>query len=243
MNKILLLLTLFFFNFVGSFAQKSDLVFFTTQDDAFYVFINGIKENTDACKRIKISNLTPGLYDCKIVFKNKAFGYLNKTLITKQGIEVMYEIKRKYKKKYRINWFSETPLAAVNLHLNTTQTTTTHTTHHKDLPTDVHNNNGTHACLHPLTMKNFEKINSSIAENSFESSRLIIAKQAVTNNCLIVDQIKVLMKLFEFESSRIDFAKFAYDYIYDKGNYYQLNDVFNFESSIDDLNNYIKNKK
>ncbi len=103
--------------------------------------------------------------------------------------------------------------------------------------------NGPFGCNHPLNASSFEEVKTSIASKSFENSKLTIAKQVITNNCLITSQIKEIMKLFDFEASRLDIAKFAYGYTYDKGNYYQLNDAFDFESSITDLNNYIKNKK
>jgi hypothetical protein len=48
------------------------------------------------------------------------------------------------------------------------------------------------------------------------------------------------MLLFSFESTRLDFAKFAYAYTLDLRNYYKLNDAFTFESSIDDLDKYIQ---
>ena len=51
------------------------------------------------------------------------------------------------------------------------------------------------------------------------------------------------MQLFNFESSRLEFAKFAYPYTFDQGNYYKLNDAFQFESSIDELNEFVKNSK
>jgi hypothetical protein len=40
----------------------------------------------------------------------------------------------------------------------------------------------------------------------------------------------------------LEFAKFAYAYTYDQGNYYKVNDVFGFESSIRDLEEYLKRK-
>jgi hypothetical protein len=47
------------------------------------------------------------------------------------------------------------------------------------------------------------------------------------------------MLLFTFENNRLDFAKFAYAYTFDTGNYYLVNDAFTFETSIDELNAYI----
>ena len=66
-----------------------------------------------------------------------------------------------------------------------------------------------------------------------------IAKQIVGANCITATQVRSVMKLFTFEASRLEFAKFAYAYTYDQKNYYKVNDAFEFESSIDDLNSAI----
>ena len=47
------------------------------------------------------------------------------------------------------------------------------------------------------------------------------------------------MRLFNFEASKLDFAKFAYKYTYDQKNYYKVNDAFEFESSISELTTFI----
>ena len=55
-------------------------------------------------------------------------------------------------------------------------------------------------------------------------------------------QVKEVMGLFSFEESKLEFAKFAYDRTTDKNNYYIVNDAFDFEASIEALDNYIKSK-
>jgi hypothetical protein len=50
------------------------------------------------------------------------------------------------------------------------------------------------------------------------------------------------MLLFDFEQSRLNYAKYAYGYTYDKGNYFNVNDAFDFETSIQELNNHIGNR-
>ncbi|HPD54724.1 MAG TPA: DUF4476 domain-containing protein, partial [Bacteroidia bacterium] len=72
-----------------------------------------------------------------------------------------------------------------------------------------------------------------------ENTKLTIAKQVIQNNCLTADQVRETMTLFDFENTKLDFAKFAYDRTYDRANYYKVNDAFEFESSIEDLNRYI----
>jgi hypothetical protein len=85
----------------------------------------------------------------------------------------------------------------------------------------------------------FERAKASIASKGFDESRLTIAKQIVGSNCLTSAQVGELMRIFGFEETRLDFAKFAYGHTFDIGNYYQVNDAFQFESSIDELNAYI----
>jgi hypothetical protein len=61
-------------------------------------------------------------------------------------------------------------------------------------------------------------------------------------NCLTSAQIKEVCELFGFEETKLTFAKHAYDYCTDKGNYYVVNDVFGFSSSSEELEKYISSK-
>ena|SRR5688572_11786162 len=86
-------------------------------------------------------------------------------------------------------------------------------------------------------------IRNSINKSAFESDKLTVAKQAISaKKCFSVAQIKEIMQMFSFESNKLIIAKYAYTYCIDRTNYYQVNDVFSFSSSKDDLNNYIKNQ-
>jgi hypothetical protein len=79
----------------------------------------------------------------------------------------------------------------------------------------------------------------TISRLSFESSRVQIARQAIANNYFTAHQVAELMRLMTFESTKLDIAKQAYHKTVDQNNYYLINDLFTFESSIMDLNNYI----
>lgn len=100
--------------------------------------------------------------------------------------------------------------------------------------------NGPYGCPRPMSRGDFEQAKASISSKSFEDSKLTIAKQIIQSNCLLSSQVKEIMLLFTFEDSRLDFAKFAYAYTLDLRNYYKLNDAFTFESSIDELDKYIR---
>ncbi len=98
-------------------------------------------------------------------------------------------------------------------------------------------------CPTPLSPKEFNDLKRSINSKTFEESKMTIAKQVVSNACLFAGQVRELMQLFTFENSRLDLAKVAYDHTYDIGNYYKVNDAFTFESSIDELNEYIESRR
>jgi hypothetical protein len=99
--------------------------------------------------------------------------------------------------------------------------------------------NGPTGCPYPMTPQDFAGVKASIMSKSFESTKLEIAKQVLAQRCMTSSQVTEMMNCFDFESTKLDFAKFAYGRTYDLGNYYRVNDAFTFESSINDLNNYI----
>lgn len=89
----------------------------------------------------------------------------------------------------------------------------------------------------------FNNALQTVKKQSFDDTRLKVAKQVATSNCLSVQQIKQLASELSFEEGKLDFAKFAYDYCIDTKNYFNLNDIFSFSSSVDELTNYISNKQ
>ena len=97
-------------------------------------------------------------------------------------------------------------------------------------------------CTRSMDQASFEKAKNSIAGKGFDETRLSTAKQVAKANCLTTDQIVEIMKVFGFDETRLDFAKYAYDYCFDTNNYYLVSEGFSFDSSSDELNEYIETK-
>jgi hypothetical protein len=97
-------------------------------------------------------------------------------------------------------------------------------------------------CSYAMSGTDFDDAVSSIKSKSFEDSKLTTAKQICKGSCMTAEQIRDINKIFSFEETRLDFAKYAYDYVYDSSKYYKVNDSFTFESSIEDLNEYLESK-
>jgi hypothetical protein len=80
---------------------------------------------------------------------------------------------------------------------------------------------------------------SQLRRSNFDSDKLMIAKQAIHSQGVYADQVLRIMREFSFESSRLEFAQFAYNQCLDPENYYLVNDGFQFSSSVRELNDFI----
>ena len=79
----------------------------------------------------------------------------------------------------------------------------------------------------------------SIELQTFDSDQIRVAKQIIRSNGASSVQMAEIMKLLSFESSRLEIAKFGFQFVADPENYYLVNDVFWFSSSIRELDRYI----
>lgn len=85
----------------------------------------------------------------------------------------------------------------------------------------------------------FSMMIQQISSQPFEDNRLQVAQQVVMSNRVTSAQVTDIMRLFSFESSRLQFAKFAYSYVIDPNSFFMVNNAFTFSSSVDDLHRFI----
>ena len=95
---------------------------------------------------------------------------------------------------------------------------------------------------YPMAPGDFASAVNTIKKESFDDTKLSTAKQIAGGNCLSAGQIAEICKTFSFEDKKLDFAKFAYTHCTEPNNYFKINNVFTFSSSVDDLNKYIQSK-
>lgn len=91
--------------------------------------------------------------------------------------------------------------------------------------------------------RDFSDLKKLINGKSFESTKIDIAKSGIDMNYFKAEQVKELLQLFTFESSKVELAKYAFIKTCDRNVYFKIYDVFTFESSISEIENYIKGKK
>ena len=100
--------------------------------------------------------------------------------------------------------------------------------------------NAAKACNVAMSATSFNKMKESVESKPFSETRMSTAKVATKNNCLSVNQVKEIAKLFSMDEDKLTYAKYAYDYCLDKGNYYQVSEVFSFSGTTDELNKFLE---
>lgn len=128
----------------------------------------------------------------------------------------------------------------------TATSTTTTTTSTSTTSSSTSNTNTTNEAtldsgceFEKLSTSDFNQAVSSIKSKTFNDSKMTVAKQVTKSHCLSSQQVKEITQLFEFENDKLTYAKFAHRYTYNKNKYYLVNDAFDFEHTIQDLNDYI----
>jgi hypothetical protein len=132
-----------------------------------------------------------------------------------------------------------------NMNGTVSQTTTTTTTRSTSTSTMQDNSGYTQpassTCQYPMDMGSFKSAKQTVEQASFEDTKLSSAKAILSSNCFSTDQVMQICKLFSFEETKLSFAKFAYSKTTDPGNYFKVANIFTFDASKTDLNDFISN--
>ena len=92
----------------------------------------------------------------------------------------------------------------------------------------------------PMNDHSFNAMKETLRRESFDNSRMSMAKQIIDRNYFTTEQVKQLMQFFSFDDKKLEIAKHAYRNTVDKGNYFILYDVFSFSHAKEQLAAYIR---
>ena len=93
-------------------------------------------------------------------------------------------------------------------------------------------------CANLLQPQDVGSLTNSIQQQNFENTKLSVAKQAVGSAAILAEDVARVVRLFDFENTRLEFAKFAYARCCDQRNYFKVNDAFEFSSSVTELQRF-----
>lgn len=242
MKKLFILFAIISYSIISYSQFSSDLIVYSPMGKYFSLYINNSKVNNFASNKVIVENLQAGNYDISIDFRNNHIPSINRTIFIKENSVTTCLIKKNRNNRYILKIDNPIFYDQINNYNNNFD--------------DNYNNNNDNGnynqnpnsnpvvsrgifCDFPMDDVSFSSALATINKQAFDSDKMIIAKQIANSGCLLVSQIKQIVSLFTFESSKLDFAKYAYTHSYDPQNYYSINDAFTFSSSIKKLYEYI----
>ncbi len=211
-------------------------------NDLITVMLDGI-QYPNAVNEFHLSGIAPGRHQIK-VFTRENYGYnyshfshlvYNGVVNLNQGEEI-FAVIDSYNQLHvkKVLHQMPTPITVVqqNIHCNTSYNNNYH--HEENCNAPVYS-------YGPFAMdeSSFCQLKQCIAGKWFDSSKSEVAQMAMRNNYFTTQQVAGIMNLFDFESTKLEFAKMAYSHAVDQQNYWMVNDAFSFSSSISSLQELI----
>ena len=263
-RKLSTLLVLLFT--LQAMAQYSrNLVLLSGNDEPMQVFLNGKPVNRQPLKELRITGLTENYYQIKIRFAHSRSHSFSAELYVPPMSEIVYEIFPPNRRYQRSEFLIKAvyPVAedlpyynpdAVFSYGNGMNNNGGQNIQNGQINININNTaggpvvyvpgyEGAVGCTPPVTPERYENMLHAVKKQAFDESKLRVAKQIIKqNDCMTVNQLVGIIRLLDFEKNKLELAKYAYHYIYDLENYYKVNNIFDFESSIRKLDAYIKNQ-
>lgn len=94
-----------------------------------------------------------------------------------------------------------------------------------------------------VTAQEMAEIRQLVKDATYKDSMEKQAKMMIrSKQCFRADQIVSLLQVFSYDDSKLQVAKYAYDYCIDPQNYFRVVNAFSFKSYKDDLTQFIEQR-
>ena len=234
----------------NNFAESgSSLTIFSENGDQFFLVINGIKQNNYLQTKVRVEDLPQAVNDIQVLFGDNFTREIEKRVTISDPIEgkpisLVLKIVRTEGGHAKLRFLKSTELMH-DYHPEQDE----YVMHfgHDIIRHEVVNNPPPPppVPIGPIAMdeRAFNDLKRSINDASFEDTKLSTAKTALNNNFVTTNQVIELCSLFSFENNKLEIAKFAYKKTVDQNNYFNVGNVFSFDSSRKSLNDFISDKR
>ena len=208
--------------------QPSALSITTLNQQGFWLFVDDILQNENPVRSISIQNILASDYYIRLEMNNNDHNCVGQFVnlsrpqsfefAQRNGFFGLIAIQGGFRPELTMSLIAATPQNG------------------QPLPPPVPGNN---MGMNPV---DFNQAKELIRNESFDNSRLALAKQVVSGNGMNAAQITEICKLFSFENNALEFAKYAYQYCTEPNKYYLVNEAFKYDSSKRELNEFINGK-
>jgi hypothetical protein len=94
-----------------------------------------------------------------------------------------------------------------------------------------------------MTYKEFETMKERVKQNTFDAGKLEAAKSLTQSNTLTSNQVVEIVNLMTMDNNRLEFAKYAYAFTYDRENYSMVANTLSFSNNRRSLEQFVGSKK
>jgi len=229
---------------LGAVAQLSKIIVFAPKGEKFTLFIGGSNQNSRPESRVEADVPAGPTFKIMVTFSDLSIKGISKLVFNKVNQTFYYKVDKNLKGAYVLESTS-----SEWSEVKTTQT---------DIPppaadykkTEVSKENvktekttDGKGCSDPMEESAFLASLISVSTPPFDPLKLSAAKKLASEHCLTTTQVKEVIYVFDSESTRLTFAKFAYDHTWDIKNYSDVADALHSSKSKKDLEDYINSKK
>ncbi|PID89435.1 MAG: hypothetical protein CSA05_03525 [Bacteroidia bacterium] len=219
MKDVFLLLLILFPTLLFSKDEKSKF-FLKVWDDSEFTVVFDNKAYSTPTTKFKLNKVNPGKHRLKIIKDIKGpMGYSAREILFKGSIHIPP---------------SSRVIAKINRHndLVIVNIIPLKKNMRDSLEKDKRKN--------VISAIELKKLMSDIEKNKYESDKLQAAKDVIDNNQIKSNQLVDIIALFGFESSKIEFAKYAYPKVINKNQFHKVYDAFIKNNTIKELKQFVK---
>ncbi|GAB2945715.1 hypothetical protein GCM10027048_08470 [Hymenobacter coalescens] len=104
-------------------------------------------------------------------------------------------------------------------------------------------NNGGNYYRHLMNAQETDQLLQAVRGRSFDDQKVLLAKQALAESDIRSEDLRRLLGGIDFDRGRLELAKFAYAHVADRQNFYRVYEVFTFDASVREMQQFIEQSR
>ncbi|AKD02881.1 DUF4476 domain-containing protein [Pontibacter korlensis] len=226
-------------------AQPSILTFTAERGEHFQVRVNGRIVNRSFTNYVRLNDVRPGEHYIELRVKSRHGLYkMGQKVFVPHGVEANYGVRTMGRSgKAYLKLLSEVPLRPIVVVPTPPLPRYPDYDREDDNYDDRYRDNYYGDCRKLLSARELDHAIEAIRSRDFESTKLSIARDALRGGSIMADDLKRLLLQFDHESTRVEFAKYAYDSLCDREHFYYIYDLFRFDSSVRELEEFSRRRR
>ncbi|MDB5263691.1 MAG: hypothetical protein JWQ14_2974 [Adhaeribacter sp.] len=224
-----------------AFASRASIAFASKRGEPFLIAIDGRLINRHPTDRLRLNDIPAGYHHAEIRFPDR-YGVLvhRVRLFLEPGYETEYLVQLVGRRpRVVLNKVGQYP---INGGIVPPPYPVPEVPRHRpDYPDDTRDRdrNRNSDCPDLLAGAEFDRFYNTLASRPFDDDKLSLAKQVLGQSTIYAEDLKAVMKLFSYDSRKSDLAKYAYNNVCDRRNFYLMYEAFTFDASARELERYI----